>query len=81
MAYVGVVGSMKGISNITVLGDVPNTAASFAAQAEAGEVVISEDALHRAGLDPSPLDSRQITLKGKTEPIGVHILRPSTPLQ
>ena len=49
---------------VTVVGDVVNTAARLAAQATAGEVIVSTDAAQAAGLDPS-LERRSLELKGK----------------
>jgi adenylate cyclase len=55
---------------ITVVGDAVNTAARLAAQARAGEVLVSTDAAAAAGLDPG-LARRSLELKGKQELVDV----------
>ena len=74
-AYVGVVGSEESTADFTALGDNVNITARLASQAGAGEVLISDAAYAAAGLDIQGLDHRQLELKGKSEPIGVHVLR------
>ena len=59
---------------ITVVGDAVNTAARIAAQAAAGEILVSTDAAVAAGLDPA-LERRSLTLEGKEEPVEVIPLR------
>lgn len=74
-AYVGVVGSEESTADFTALGDNVNITARLASQAGAGEVLISDAAYAAARLDIQGLDHRQLELKGKSEPIGVHVLR------
>jgi adenylate cyclase len=59
---------------ISVVGDAVNTAARIAAQATAGEILVSTDAAGAAGLDAS-LERRSLSLKGKEQPIEVVTLR------
>ena len=73
-AFVGAVGSEQGLTDITTLGDAPNTASRLAGSAAAGEVLISEDAALAAGLDTSDLERRSLELKGKVEPFVVHVV-------
>ncbi|MGH2417178.1 MAG: adenylate/guanylate cyclase domain-containing protein [Candidatus Limnocylindria bacterium] len=61
-------------TQITVVGDNVNTAARLAAQAAAGEIIVSTDAAAAAGLDPS-LERRSLELKGKELPTEVVSLR------
>lgn len=51
-------------TEITVVGDPVNTTSRLAAQAAAGEVLVSTDAAAAAGLDPT-LPRRSLELKGK----------------
>ncbi len=74
IAYIGSVGSEDGTSDITVLGDTPNTAARLSSSAGIGEILISEAALTASGMDLGGLEKRQLTLKGKSLPIEVHVL-------
>ena len=73
-AFVGSVGSEGGTSDITVLGDTPNTAARLASSARQGEILISDPAYTAAGLDLGQLEQRHLDLKGKSQPVLVHVL-------
>lgn len=73
-AYVGSVGSKDGTMDITVLGDVANTAARLASEAKTGEILISDAAYRVAELKPGFLDVRQLALKGKSQAVSVHVL-------
>jgi len=61
-------------TDITVVGDAVNTTARLAAQAAAGEILVSTDAARVAGLDPT-LQRRSLELKGKEQPTEVVSLR------
>ena len=79
VAFVGTVGSHDGATDITVLGDAPNVAARLSSAAAAGEVVMSEDTY--AGTDlSSDLEKRTLDLKGKSEPLGVRVLKDYGPI-
>lgn len=73
-AFVGSVGTEGGTSDITVLGDAANTTARLASAARQGEVLISDAAYTAAGLHLGQLERRHLQLKGKTEPVLVHVL-------
>ena len=73
IAFIGSVGSEDAVTDITVLGDVPNTAARLSSAAGPGEIVISDDTFANAGLD-GDLERRTLELKGKSEPLGVRVL-------
>jgi adenylate cyclase len=73
-AYVGSVGSTDGTTDITVLGDAANTAARLASSAGQGEILISQTAYASAGRSPGDLTQRVLTLKGKSDPVTVHVL-------
>ncbi len=78
LAYVGVVGGTDGNpTDFTALGDNVNITARLASQAGPGEILISEAASTAAGLDLGDLERQQLELKGKSEPIGVRVLRVS----
>jgi len=74
IAFVGSVGSEGGTSDITVLGDAANTAARLASSARQGEILISDAAFTAAGLDLGHLEKRHLELKGKSQPVLVHVL-------
>lgn len=74
VAFVGAVGTEGGATDITVLGDAPNTAARLSSAAAAGEIIISERAYQAAGMDDLNLEERELTLKGKQEPVSVRLL-------
>ena len=73
-AYVGVVGGEESTADFTALGDHVNITARLASQAGAGEILISDASYAASQLDLENLEYRQLELKGKSEPIGVHIL-------
>ena len=74
-AFVGSLGSEEGTSDITVLGDAPNTAARLSTNAQKGEILISEPAYKASGLALDDLEKRALTLKGKSEPVNVWVMR------
>jgi adenylate cyclase len=73
-AFFGAVGAADGLTNITALGEAVNTAARLAAQAAAGEIIVSEQALRAAGEDGSRLEARRLSLKGISEPVPVRVI-------
>ena len=75
VAFVGSVGQGSGLSDITVLGDAPNTAARLASNARQGEVLISDSAYQKLDVDLGELEKRSLELKGKNQPVTVHVLR------
>jgi len=74
VAFVGSVGRDNGLSDITVLGDAPNTAARLASNAKQGEILISEAAYNKIGLNLGQLEKRSLELKGKSQPVTVHVM-------
>lgn len=72
-AFVGSVVSEEGSSDITVLGDVPNTTARLASSAGVGEILISEASCQAAGMDLGEMESRDLELKGKSSPVRTYI--------
>lgn len=74
-AYFGVVGTSGDLLEITALGDAVNVAARLGSQAAAGEAVLSESTVQMAGLDTTGLEKRTLTLKGKSEPVDVWVMK------
>jgi adenylate cyclase len=74
-AFVGVVGGEDTTADFTALGDNVNITARLASEAGPGEILISEASYAAANLNREDLERRQLELKGKSEPIGVRILR------
>lgn len=77
VAYVGIVGHVDGPTDITVLGDVANTASRLASVARPGEAIVSELAAERAGIDTSSFEMRELDLKGKSESLNAWVLKVS----
>jgi adenylate cyclase len=73
-AYVGVVGDEDSTADFTALGDNVNITARLASEAGAGEILISDNSCSASRLDLENLEHRQLELKGRSEPIGVHVL-------
>jgi adenylate cyclase len=78
VAYFGVVGTMDGLTNISAIGDEVNKAARLGSEARAGEIIVSEAALQRTGIDGSPLEARSLVLKGIREPVAVRVMTRQT---
>jgi adenylate cyclase len=74
-AFVGAVGSKEGVVEITALGDAVNIAARLASQAGPGEIIVSEEAILSGGLDGEEFERRRLSLKGRSEPVDVRIMR------
>lgn len=73
VAFLGAVGANGLATDITVLGDPPNTTSRLASSAAAGEILISEAAfVPNMGLEKA--ERRVLTLKGKSEPFAVYVL-------
>jgi adenylate cyclase len=76
VAYVGTVQGAEGVvTDFTALGDNVNIAARLVGAAEPGEALVSDATYASAGLKLDHLERRQIAVKGKSDPIGVHVLR------
>jgi adenylate cyclase len=74
IAFFGAMGSAGGLVNIAAIGEEVNTAARLASKAAAGEIIISEQALKSANMDGAALESRQLDLKGISEPVSVRVM-------
>ena len=73
IAFVGVVGTMGGMTELTVLGDVPNLTAGLAGAAASGEILITDSALRQAR-QPGSLEMRSLQVKGRDEAVPVGVL-------
>lgn len=74
-AFIGTVGSKDGATDITVLGDVPNVAARLSSAAGPGEILVSHEAFIKANAPVPPhCEERSLELKGKSQPMTVHVL-------
>jgi adenylate cyclase len=78
VAYFGAMGSADGLTDIAAIGEEVNTAARLASKAAAGEIIVSEQALQKAGIDAGELESRSLELKGISEPVLVRVMGIST---
>jgi adenylate cyclase len=74
IAYVGAVG-LGHARDFTALGDAVNVTARLASAAGPGEVLVSEQAHASAEDDLGETEIRRLELKGKAEPIDVHVAR------
>ena len=77
LAYVGAVGSAKGVNEIAVLGSAANMCARLSSKAGAGEILISEDSVKSGNLDVINLEARSFELKGVSQPVSVRVMKVS----
>jgi adenylate cyclase len=75
VAYFGVMGGQDGLTDLTALGEEVNTAARLGSAAAAGEIIVSEQALKAATIDPAPYEARSLDLKGLSQPVAVRVIR------
>jgi len=74
VAYFGAIGTAEGLTDISATGDEVNTAARLASKAAPGEIIVSEQALAKAGMDGSGLEARSLELKGISLPVPVRVM-------
>lgn len=78
MAYFGAMGTADGLTDITAIGEEVNTGARLAAQARTGEIIISEKALSAAGINGDELETRNLSLKGISQPVAARVMKNTT---
>jgi class 3 adenylate cyclase len=64
----------------TALGDIVNVTARLSAAAQAGELLVTVEAMAEAGLSLDGLEPRDLALKGKTSRTRVVVMRDDAPL-
>jgi adenylate cyclase len=69
VAFIGALQVEGGRTDITILGDPVNTTARLSDQAAAGELLIGPRTMELAGLSEDEHESRELSLKGKEEPM------------
>ena len=74
VAYFGAVGEGDGLVQLTALGDAVNVAARLGSEAAAGELIISDRTVNRAGVRTYGFERRTVDLKGKSEPMDVWVI-------
>jgi adenylate cyclase len=74
VAFLGSVGSYAQAVDIAVLGDPPNVTARLSSSAGIGEILITEEA-YVSDMNFESLEKRQLTLKGKSDPINVYVVK------
>jgi len=77
IAFIGTVGEDPHL-DLTALGDPVNVAARLATAASAGEILATAVAAQHAGLPLEELDRREIVVKGKSKPLAVVTVGPSS---
>jgi adenylate cyclase len=75
VAWVGAIGGADGAAaDFTALGDSVNIAARLASAAATGEILAGETTIRAAGLEDAKLQTRNLALKGKSEPVAVRVV-------
>jgi adenylate cyclase len=74
VAYFGAMGSTDGVMDIAAIGEEVNLAARLASKAAEGEIIVSEQALQKAGLAADGLEPRSLDLKGISEPVPARVM-------
>ncbi len=74
-AFVGAVGSRGGVVEITALGDAVNATARLSQRPSPGEVLVSDAAMEASGIGVEGFEHRQLSLKGRREPVKVWLVR------
>jgi adenylate cyclase len=74
VAFMGAVGAVDGVVDVTALGDAVNIAARLSSSSASGEILVSDEAYEAAHLNGNE-ERRALQLKGKSQPVGVRVLR------
>ena len=78
-AYVGTIGDGLD-TELTALGDEVNVAVRLASAAGPGEILVTDAVIARAHLTGFAFERRSLTLKGKSQPVGVAVVGATTTL-
>jgi adenylate cyclase len=62
------------LSKVRIIGNHVNLTARLAAAAASGEALLSDDMIAAMGAEPPKLERRVINVRGRDEPMGVHVL-------
>lgn len=74
LAFVGLIGSEGGVSDLTAVGDAMNVTARLSSLAHQGEILVSGLTAKLSNLDISNLETRKLNLKGKSDPMQAWVL-------
>ena len=66
---VGAVGTRETMTDITVLGDIANTAARLASNAKTGEILFSDELAQKAKIERKAMKMRKLKFKGKSKSV------------
>ncbi len=81
VAFFGTIPGADGsFDDFTALGDTVNVAARIVGAAQTGEVLISQAACAASGVDVAWLEKRDLSVKGKSEPVSVSVMNSQSPL-
>ena len=75
VAYIGSMKMEGGRTDITILGDTVNTTARICSQAAPGELLVGNRAMELSGLVKKEYETRELSLKGKTETVDVWVVK------
>ena len=79
-AFVGNVGPDTGeVRDFTAIGDTVNVAARLQAEAAPGEILVTEEAYASVSHRFSGAPTRELQLRGRSQPVTVRVLTPSSP--
>ena len=70
-------GTTEGLTDISAKGEEVNMAARLASKAGVGEIIVSEQALQKANIDGGNLETRQLELKGISQPVMARVMHGS----
>lgn len=82
LGRIGAAGRSSGASGVTALGDTVNTASRLEGACKELNVqaIVSKAVLDKAGADTGELETRQIEIRGRAQPIEVVVVRRATEL-
>ena len=83
LGRVGAVGSRHVAAHITALGDTVNTASRLETLTKefGAHLIVSEDVLTAAGLEPMDVEHSEVTVRGRATPLRTAIFKDTAPLK